>query len=43
MVAGRLIRRGMHPAGLWRSLNLPVALDVHSAPLRDAMRDKVIS
>jgi glycosyltransferase involved in cell wall biosynthesis len=27
MVAGRLLRRGMHPAGLWRSLNLPVAIE----------------
>ncbi len=25
MVAGRLLRRGMHPLGLWRSLNLPMA------------------
>jgi glycosyltransferase involved in cell wall biosynthesis len=36
MVAGRLLRRGMHPAGLWRSLNLPVALEVQSAALSDA-------
>ena len=28
MVANRLVRRGMHPAGLWRSLNLPVAIEV---------------
>jgi glycosyltransferase involved in cell wall biosynthesis len=28
MVAGRLLRRGMHPAGLWRSLNLPMAIEV---------------
>ena len=27
MVAGRLLRRGMHPAGLWRSLNLPIAIE----------------
>lgn len=26
MVALRLLRRGMYPAGLWRSLNLPVAI-----------------
>jgi len=28
MVALRLLRRGMHPAGLWRSLNLPMAIEV---------------
>lgn len=28
MVASRLIRRGMYPAGLWRSLNLPAAIAV---------------
>lgn len=28
MVAGRLLRRGMHPLGLWRSLNLPVAIEI---------------
>ena len=28
MVAGRLLRRGMHPAGLWRSLNLSMAIEV---------------
>lgn len=28
MVAGRLLRRGMYPAGLWRSLNLPMAIEV---------------
>jgi glycosyltransferase involved in cell wall biosynthesis len=27
MVAGRLLRRGMHPAGLWRSLKLPMAIE----------------
>ena len=27
MVAGRLLRRGMHPVGLWRSLNLPMAIE----------------
>jgi glycosyltransferase involved in cell wall biosynthesis len=27
MVAGRLLRRGMYPAGLWRSLNLPMAIE----------------
>jgi glycosyltransferase involved in cell wall biosynthesis len=28
MVASRLLRRGMHPAGLWRSLNLPAVIEV---------------
>ena len=28
MVAGRLLRRGMHPVGLWRSLNLPMAIEI---------------
>jgi glycosyltransferase involved in cell wall biosynthesis len=28
MVASRLLRRGMYPAGLWRSLNLPAAIKV---------------
>ena len=28
MVAWRLVRRGMYPAGLWRSLNLPMAIEV---------------
>ncbi len=28
MVAGRLLRRGMYPMGLWRSLNLPMAIEV---------------
>jgi glycosyltransferase involved in cell wall biosynthesis len=28
MVSSRLLRRGMHPAGLWRSLNLPAAIEV---------------
>lgn len=27
MVGGRLVRRGMHPAGLWRSLKLPMAIE----------------
>jgi glycosyltransferase involved in cell wall biosynthesis len=27
MVAGRLLRRGMYPAGLWRSLKLPMAIE----------------
>lgn len=27
MVAGRLFRRGMYPAGLWRSLILPMAIE----------------
>lgn len=35
MVAGQLLRRGMYPAGLWRSLNLPLAIDV-SAELTSA-------
>ena len=29
MVAGRLLRRGMYPVGLWRSMNLPVAVHRH--------------
>jgi len=28
MVWCRLVRRGMYPAGLWRSLNLPMAIEV---------------
>jgi glycosyltransferase involved in cell wall biosynthesis len=28
MVAGRLLARGMHPAGLWRSLTLSAAIEV---------------
>lgn len=28
MVAGRLLRRGMYPVGLWRSLNLPMAIEI---------------
>ena len=28
MVAGRLLRRGMNPLGLWRSLNLPMTIEV---------------
>jgi hypothetical protein len=28
MVWSRLVRRGMYPAGLWRSLNLPAAIEV---------------
>jgi len=28
MVAGRLLKRGMHPVGLWRSLNLPMAIEI---------------
>ncbi len=27
MIGARLVRRGMHPAGLWRSLNLPMAIE----------------
>ncbi len=27
MVASRLVRRGMHPAGLWRSMSLPMGID----------------
>lgn len=27
MVAGRLLRRGLYPAGLWRSLTLPMAIE----------------
>ena len=28
MVAGRLLRRGMRPLGLWRSPNLPMAIEI---------------
>ena len=28
MVAGRLLQRGMHPMGLWRSLNLPMVIEI---------------
>ena len=28
MVAARLLRRGMNPVGLWRSLNLPMTIEV---------------
>ena len=28
MVAGRLLMRGMNPVGLWRSLNLPMAIEI---------------
>jgi glycosyltransferase involved in cell wall biosynthesis len=31
MVAGRLLRRGMHPLGLWRSLRLPVNIVIDDA------------
>jgi len=43
MVAGRLLRRGMYPVGLWRSLNLPMALEVPNAPLADGMGKKAVS
>lgn len=37
MVGGQLLRRGMYPQGLWRSLNLPLVVDapaeLHQAPL----------
>jgi len=33
MVAARLLRRGMYPAGLWRSLNLPLAIEVAPDPV----------
>ena len=32
MVAGRLLRRGLYPVGLWRSLNWPIVID--AAPER---------
>ena len=32
MVAGRLLRRGMHPLGLWRSLYLPMAVEIEPDP-----------
>ena len=36
MVAGRLLRRGMHPVGLWRSLKLPVAIETEADPTAPA-------
>ena len=30
VVAGRLLRRGMHTLGLWRSPNLPMAIEIAS-------------
>jgi glycosyltransferase involved in cell wall biosynthesis len=48
MVAGRLLRRGMNPVGLWRSLSLPMAIEidpnlsaVSSASIHDAVAQKV--
>jgi glycosyltransferase involved in cell wall biosynthesis len=35
MVAGHLLRRGMYPAGLWRSLNLPATIEI--APRLDML------
>ncbi len=35
MVAGRLIRRGMYPIGLWRSLNLPMVVETIAADADD--------
>ncbi len=32
MVAGKLLRRGMDPAGLWRSLTLPQAPRLYAMP-----------
>lgn len=32
MVAGRLLRRGMYPVGLWRSLRLPMTLVIEPDP-----------
>ena len=50
MVAGRLFRRGMYPVGLWRSLNLPMAIEIgpeRATPsgggLTDAVAGKVPS
>jgi hypothetical protein len=38
MVAGRLLRHGMHPAGLWRSLDRPMAVqDVPDSALAGGM------
>ncbi len=31
MVAGRLLRRGMYPVGLWRSLNLPLVIEANAS------------
>lgn len=35
MVASRLLRSGLHPAGLWRSLNLATIIEVAPDPARD--------
>lgn len=43
MVAGRLLRRGMYPVGLWRSLNLPMALEVPNTQLTEGIAKKVVS
>lgn len=50
MVAGRLLIRGMYPSGLWRSLTLPVAIEVmpeltglSSVPFTDAVGEKAVS
>jgi glycosyltransferase involved in cell wall biosynthesis len=42
MVAGRLLRRGMYPVGLWRSLNLPMALEVPSPKITEGIGEKAI-
>lgn len=36
MVAGRLLRRSLYPVGLWRSLNLPMAIDMGGELMRPA-------
>lgn len=50
MVAGRLLSRGMHLSGLWRSLTLPAAIAAvpeatasSSEPCDDAVGDPVVS
>jgi len=43
MVAGRLLRRGMYPIGLWRSLNLPVALEIPNPQMTESIGKKVVS
>ncbi len=47
MVAGRLLRRGMHPLGLWRSLFLPMSIEIEptnlAAPSNNHIGDDAVS
>jgi glycosyltransferase involved in cell wall biosynthesis len=40
MVAGRLLARGMNPVGLWRSLNLPMTIEVVPDSALDRSRER---